>query len=110
MEAVINNENRLLSLDVFRGIAIAGMIIVNNQGDWSHVYPAFRHAAWHGWYGADIVFPFFLFAVGASLFFSFTRIVRAGAPRKEIFLKVIRRTVILIALGLFLNLFPFFDF
>jgi predicted acyltransferase len=110
MKAAIIDDIRLLSLDVFRGIAIAGMIMVNNQGDWSHVYPAFRHAAWHGWYGADIVFPFFLFAVGASLFFSFTRIISGGAPRNIIFPRVVRRTIILIALGLFLNIFPFFDF
>jgi len=110
MKTAINGEERFQSLDVFRGIAIAGMIIVNNQGDWSHVYPAFRHAAWHGWFGADIVFPLFLFAVGASIFFSFTRSTGAGASRNVIFLKVLRRTVILIALGLFLNLFPFFDF
>ena len=110
MKTAINGEKHLQSLDVFRGIAIAGMIIVNNQGDWSHVYPAFRHAAWHGWYGADIVFPLFLFAVGASIFFSFMRGSGDCASRNAIFFKVLRRTVILIALGLFLNLFPFFDF
>jgi predicted acyltransferase len=109
MKSAINEEKRLQSLDLFRGIAIAGMIIVNNQGDWSHVYPAFRHAAWHGWYGADIVFPFFLFAVGASIFSSFMRGAGEGASRRLIFFKVLRRTVILIALGLFLNLFPVFD-
>jgi predicted acyltransferase len=106
----INEENRLQSLDLFRGIAIAGMIIVNNQGDWSHVYAAFRHAAWHGWHGADTVFPLFLFAVGASIYVSFTREAGESASRHQIFLKALWRTVVLFALGLFLNIFPFFDF
>lgn len=103
-------KKRLVSLDVFRGLTIAAMILVNNLGDWSHVYPALRHAAWHGWYGADIVFPFFLFALGASLFFPLSSAREKGIPGKIFLPRIIRRTGILIALGLFLNLFPAFDF
>ena len=60
-------KNRLLSLDVFRGITIAGMILVNNPGSWSHVYAPLRHAEWHGWTPTDFIFPFFLFIVGVAI-------------------------------------------
>ncbi len=110
MKKVIGDDNRLVSLDLFRGITIAVMILVNNQGNWSAVYPAFRHAAWHGWLGADIVFPFFLFVVGASIHLSCSSFLKAGTARKSLLIKVARRSAILIALGLFLNLFPFFNF
>jgi predicted acyltransferase len=103
-----NQSNRFISLDIFRGIAITAMLIVNNQGDWPHVYPVLRHASWHGWSGADIVFPLFLFALGASVSFSISKKLDIGILHKEIYLKIIRRTFILILMGLFLNLFPEF--
>lgn len=103
-----NQSNRFISLDIFRGIAIAAMVIVNNQGDWSHVYPVLRHASWHGWSGADIIFPLFLFALGSSVSFSISIKSNAGFSNNEIYLKIIRRTLILILMGLFLNLFPEF--
>ncbi len=104
------NNNRLLSLDVLRGLTIAGMILVNNQGDWSCVYPALAHAPWHGWLGADFVFPFFLFVMGASLYFSLSARIKAGPPRPRLALTILRRSAVLILLGLLLNLFPSFDF
>lgn len=102
-------NNRLISLDAFRGVTIAAMILVNNQGDWGHVYPVLRHASWHGWLGADIVFPFFLFAVGASIFLALQSHRNSGMSPDKTFPSVLRRTVILIALGMLLNLFPFFN-
>ncbi len=108
-EGFTEEKKRLVSLDVFRGFTIAAMVLVNNQGDWGHVYPALRHAAWHGWLGADIVFPFFLFALGASLFFPLSSARAAGTPGTVLVPRVLRRTLLLIALGLFLNLFPLFD-
>jgi len=65
----MTNE-RLASLDAFRGMTIALMILVNNPGSWKYVYPPLRHAKWHGWTPTDLVFPFFLFIVGVSLSFS----------------------------------------
>ena len=59
---------RLLSLDVFRGFTIAAMVLVNNSGDWAHIYAPLRHAVWHGWTFTDWIFPFFLFICGVSLF------------------------------------------
>ncbi len=109
-QATDNTRKRLLSLDVFRGMTIAMMIIVNNQGDWSGVYPFLRHAAWHGWHGADIVFPFFLFAVGMSIPLSLSSKIEDGAPKKALILKIPRRTGLLVLLGIILNLFPNFDF
>ena len=66
-------SGRLRSLDVFRGAAIAGMILVNNPGDWGNTYAPLLHAEWHGWTPTDLVFPFFLFAVGVAIPLAFAR-------------------------------------
>src|SRR5574337_1587261 len=100
---------RLRALDAFRGLAIAGMILVNNPGSWSHVYPPLDHAPWNGWTPTDLVFPFFLFAVGASLTLSFARRRQDGATRGALLAKVVRRSLVLFAIGLALNVIPAFD-
>lgn len=103
-------NGRLLSLDFFRGITIAGMILVNNPGSWAHVYPPLLHAQWHGWTPTDVIFPFFLFIVGVSITLAFSSKKENHVPAKDLYRKIIRRTVVLFALGLFLSGFPFFDF
>ncbi len=100
---------RLTSLDVFRGITIAGMILVNNPGSWSHVYPPLLHAEWHGWTPTDLIFPFFLFIVGAAMAFSLVPRIERGDNQTAIFLRVVKRSLIIIGIGLFLNAFPRFD-
>jgi predicted acyltransferase len=100
---------RLLSLDFFRGLTIAGMILVNNPGSWTHVYPPLMHARWHGWTPTDLIFPFFLFIVGVSITLALAGKKASQLPRKDLYTKIIRRTLILFALGLFLNGLPFFD-
>ncbi len=100
--------DRLLSLDAFRGLTIAGMILVNNPGSWAHVYPPLLHAEWHGWTPTDLVFPFFLFIVGVAMAFAFARRL-AGGDRRSLYLKVARRAAIIFALGLLLSAFPDFD-
>jgi predicted acyltransferase len=99
---------RLVSLDAFRGLAIASMILVNNPGDWGNVYPPLLHAEWHGWTPTDLIFPSFLFIVGVSLVFSLSR-RSAAADRTALHLQILRRTVLIFLFGLFLNLFPSFD-
>ena len=101
---------RLVSLDVFRGLTIAGMILVNNPGSWSFVYAPLRHAAWHGWTPTDLIFPFFLFIVGVSITLSFTKRIQEGAISTGLYIKILRRTVLLLAVGYFLRLFPSFTF
>lgn len=97
---------RLTSLDVFRGLTIAAMLVVNTPGSWQHVYPPLRHAEWHGCTFTDLVFPFFLFAVGLSMAFS-KRL--GGGPAHtpgelaKTYLGVLKRAAILIGLGLLLN-------
>lgn len=101
---------RLLSLDAFRGLTIAAMILVNNAGDWGRVYAPLRHAAWHGWTVADLVFPSFVFILGSAIPLSLGHRLDAGVPRRRIALSVFRRAAILLLLGLALNLVPEFDF
>ena len=101
---------RLLSLDVFRGITIAGMVLVNNPGTWSAVYWPLQHAVWHGWTPTDLIFPFFLFIVGVSITLAFARRVERGGGQCDLLWKIIKRSLIIFALGLFLAGFPFFDF
>jgi len=103
------NPNRLVSLDVFRGITIAGMVLVNNPGTWSSIYWPLEHAEWHGWTPTDLVFPFFLFIVGVSITLAFARRVEEGSVKRDLYLKVIKRSAIIFGLGLFLNGFPFFQ-
>jgi predicted acyltransferase len=96
----IPSSSRLVSLDVFRGITMAAMVIVNNPGDWGNVYAPLLHASWHGWTPTDLIFPFFLFIVGVAITLS-KRSVSAGS--------VLRRAAIILAVGLFLAGFPSFD-
>jgi len=100
---------RLLSLDVFRGATIAGMMLVNNPGDWGHVYPPLLHAKWHGWTFTDLIFPFFLWIVGVAMTLSFAKRVERGDSKQKLLLHALRRSAIIFGLGLFLNGFPYFD-
>ncbi len=102
-------SGRLISLDAFRGITIAGMILVNNPGSWTYVYPQLRHAKWHGVTFTDLIFPFFLFIVGVAMTLSMPKRLEAGASKKSMMLSVTRRTLIIFALGIFLAGFPYFD-
>ena len=99
---------RLLSLDVLRGATIAAMILVNNPGSWSHVYPPLRHAEWHGCTPTDLVFPFFLFMVGVSIALALGGRVDRGDPRGAIVVKTLRRGLLLYLFGLLLAGFPSF--
>jgi predicted acyltransferase len=105
-----NGQNRLLSLDVFRGITIAGMVLVNNPGTWSAIYPPLEHAEWHGATPTDFIFPFFLFIVGISITLSLGKRVEHGGVNREIHLKILKRAVVIFLLGLFLATFPFYNF
>ena len=101
--------SRLLSLDVFRGITIAGMVLVNNPGSWEHIYWPLEHAQWSGWTPTDLVFPFFLFIVGVAITLSLGRRVESGVVTRDVYLKIIKRTLIIFAIGLFLNGIPHFS-
>ncbi len=98
-------KHRFSSLDIFRGATVAFMILVNNPGDWGHIYSPLEHASWNGWTPTDLVFPFFLFAVGNSMAFAF-----AGLQSKtnlSFLKKVFKRSLLIFFIGLFLNWFPF---
>src|SRR5438105_14224847 len=82
------SKNRLISLDVFRGITIAGMVLVNNPGTWSHIYWPLEHAEWNGWTPTDLIFPFFLFIVGVSIPVAFVKRIERVDARRALFLKV----------------------
>ena len=95
--AVNARPGRIEALDAFRGLTIAGMLLVNNPGSWAAIYPPLEHAPWHGWTLTDLIFPFFLFIVGIT-----TELSKKDAKR------IIRRGLLIVLAGLLLNAFPFF--
>lgn len=104
----METSKRLISLDVLRGLTIALMILVNTPGSWSYIYAPLRHAAWHGCTPTDLVFPFFLFIVGISVYFSFKKYdTKLSKPAIS---KIIKRTLVIFLIGILLNLFPYFNF
>jgi predicted acyltransferase len=98
-------KERYYSLDVFRGATVALMILVNNPGSWSHIYGPLKHAPWHGCTPTDLVFPFFLFAVGNAMAFVIPKLQQAGPS--VFWKKVIKRFLLIFGIGLFLNWSPF---
>lgn len=103
-------NNRVLSLDAFRGFAIAAMLLVNNPGDWDHVYAPLLHAHWNGWTFTDWVFPFFVFISGMAMTISLARRAQAGADKTALLLATSRRALTIVGIGLLLNLIPSFNF
>ncbi|HVT84468.1 MAG TPA: DUF5009 domain-containing protein [Chitinophagaceae bacterium] len=99
-------KERFYSLDVFRGATVCLMILVNNPGNWAHIYPPLDHAPWHGLTPTDLVFPFFLFAVGNALSFVMPRLLAGGEG--VFWKKIIKRSLLIYLIGLFLTWWPFF--
>ena len=100
-------KNRYLSLDVFRGMDVALMIIVNSPGSWTTTYSPLTHADWHGFTLTDLVFPTFLFVVGNSMSFALPKYVSMGDG--EFLKKIFKRSLIIFSLGFFMYWFPFLE-
>lgn len=100
-------SNRYLALDVFRGITLAFMIIVNTPGSWNALYAPLAHASWHGFTPTDLIFPTFLFVVGNAMSFAMKKLNEM--PAGQFYRKVIKRTVLIFLIGWLLNAFPFYD-
>lgn len=99
----MNTTKRYYSLDVFRGMTIALMILVNTPGSWAHVYAPLRHAKWHGLTLTDLVFPFFLFIVGTAMVFAFSKF--DFSRNKDVYFKILKRTLIIFLIGIAIHLF-----
>jgi len=110
MRETRSDTTRLDSVDILRGATMAAMIVVNNPGSWSAMYPALRHAAWGApLRPADLIFPTFIFLVGVSIPLAFGRRLAAGVPRGDLLGRALRRSLVLLLIGVGLNLFPDFD-
>ncbi len=99
---------RLKSLDAFRGLTVASMLIVNNPGSWSAIYPPLGHAEWHGWTPTDLIFPFFLFIVGVTTHISIQAGRERSADDERIIERILKRGAVIFLCGLALNAFPFY--
>jgi predicted acyltransferase len=99
-------QSRLVSLDVFRGLIIAGMVLVTDPGSYNFVYPQLLHAQWNGATATDMIFPSFLFIVGVAITLSFASRLQKGSPRSTLAKHVVRRAAIIFVLGLAVNGFP----
>ena len=101
-------RERLLSLDVFRGMTIAGMLLVNDPGSWSAIYPPLEHATWNGWTPTDLIFPFFLFIAGITTHLSLEARRARGDDEGALLRQVVRRGLLIFLVGLLVNGFPYF--
>ncbi|TVR72536.1 MAG: DUF1624 domain-containing protein [Marinilabiliales bacterium] len=101
---------RLVSLDAFRGFTIAAMIMVNYPGRWHHVFAPLLHEDWHGITPTDLIYPFFIFIVGVSIVLAYNKRLADGHPRKDMYKKIVSRSIKIFTVGIFLALFPMFDF
>jgi predicted acyltransferase len=99
--------SRLLALDVFRGLTITAMVLVNNPGTWAYVYPPMLHATWHGWTPTDLIFPFFIFIMGISITIVMNRAIANTTDKSVLIKNALIRALKLFGLGLFLALFYF---
>ncbi len=106
----MNETKRLISLDAFRGFTIAAMILVNNPASWSYIYPPLKHAKWNGLTPTDLIFPFFIFIVGVSIALAYTKRLNAGIAKGPMYKKIVIRSFNIFAVGIFLWLFPKFNF
>ncbi len=102
-------SKRLISLDVLRGITIAGMILVNDPGSWEYVYAPLRHAEWNGCTPTDLVFPFFLFMVGIAITIALGKRMESGTNTSGLIKKIVKRSLIIFLIGMLLNGFPYYD-
>ncbi|HLP15056.1 MAG TPA: hypothetical protein VK470_02290, partial [Bacteroidota bacterium] len=100
-------QERLSSLDAFRGFTIAGMMLVNNPGSWSTIYPQLEHASWNGWTFTDFIFPFFLWIVGVAMTMSLAARIARGDTKGVLIARAARRGAVLFAIGWALSAFPF---
>jgi predicted acyltransferase len=103
------SAQRLISLDVFRGLTIGAMVLVNNPGTWGAIYPPLEHAKWDGWTFTDTIFPFFVFIMGIAIPIALEKRKAAGQVGGGLYLKLLQRTASLFGLGLFLAFFPFYN-
>jgi predicted acyltransferase len=101
-------KERLLALDVFRGLTIAGMLLVNTPGTWDAIYPPLEHAPWNGWTPTDLIFPFFLFIVGVTTHLSLSARRARGDDERAIRRQILRRGALIFLFGFLVNGFPFF--
>ena len=106
---VAARRERLLSLDVFRGMTVAGMLLVNDPGTWSAIFPPLEHAAWDGWTPTDLIFPFFLFIVGITTHLSLSARRARGDDDSAIVKQILRRGIIIYLLGFAMAMFPFYQ-
>src|SRR3954467_10938380 len=101
------SSSRLVSLDVFRGMTVAGMVLVNNPGTWDAIYTPLEHADWNGWTPTDLIFPFFLFIVGVAIPFSFARrSATTEQTRGQLLARVWLRALAIFMLGQLIAAFP----
>jgi predicted acyltransferase len=106
---VAPKRERLLSLDVFRGMTVAGMLLVNDPGTWSAIFPPLEHAEWNGWTPTDLIFPFFLFIVGITTHLSLSARRARGDDDSAVVKQILRRGIIIYLLGFAMAMFPFYQ-
>jgi predicted acyltransferase len=104
-----DTPSRLASLDAFRGFTIAAMVLVNNPGDWGHLYSQLDHAKWNGWTFTDCIFPFFLFIGGVAMALSLGRLSALGADKPRLLAKLAKRAALIFLIGFLLNFLPYFN-